>query len=753
MELQLLDGSERASTIDEEVFKLFSRAMTHPALYAKRCYCLFIDGLDEFEGTLQQDQKFMVEKLVEWTSLNPAIKICASSRPENVFMNTMDPRQRVKIHTLTKQDMKNYAHRQLGHMKDKKVKHRLVDAVVEKAEGIFLWVALVVKSLRAQLEDGAEPADLIESVNLLPDELDGLFRHILKTLKKPAKGYRTLAMVQLGMKYNMPLSLFAYSFFDNYERKSPNLEIDLEQDSREERINRASKKLQAYCGGLVEDVPNAEFSKHFQIDDYFYLALTHRSITEFLAADDIQQEMGRRLSGFDVADAISNLFFLALKNEELLRAKHGLVHQYKALFEIRHEAGMDYAPYQFWESVDAIHANRFFDCSKLGQLRVAFISTRVHDARSLGDMQDESYTNIIHKYDSSRLLPPVYVALDTGWQDYPIWKVRNDMSLTDCNYKIGFLLSTYASTDDYLLVPTLLEMGIISPETYLPWDIHLEPLGEPLTICEEVLGRLTAFGFLNGLSRVPMISIRAMVAVLEHGGDPSCKVTTMPTNLGICAWLAFPSRIIDGKAKLVPCYRIQQREIVGILSRVEKHETWSLRGWVTNWDNEPDDGGSDMAEKLALKERVLELIDLNMRKLGQLPEEGTSQAQDGAGSLPDSDTTDAALTPSPIASSLSAETTPAATPSESPRQEDTEAAPSPQSEPTPSHAAPDKLETSLLPEAEPDITTIETSQQHNVLPDQNEQKPSQLTASPAFSNTIPAFLLGTSIHYAPILHI
>lgn len=190
----------------------------------------------------------MVDLLCSWTQTAPNdVKICVSSREHNVFMNAFPSEKRLRLHDLTKQDMGNYVHDKLSHMEYTESKNKIIDAIIDRAQGIFLWVALVVRSIREQLENDCEPAGLIDEVNSLPDELNGLFEHILKSLNKPDRAYRTFAMVIQSKTARRPLSLFEYSFYDEYERDHEFAMREISQKSPvgdysvEERVSRGRK--------------------------------------------------------------------------------------------------------------------------------------------------------------------------------------------------------------------------------------------------------------------------------------------------------------------------------------------------------------------------------------------------------------------------------------------------------------------------------------------------------------------------------
>ena len=91
-----------------EIQAAFGRLIERRSLYKKHCFCFFIDGLDEYEGTYQEDCKAMVELLCSWTEFAPAdVKVCVSSREYNVFMNAFSPNRRLRLQDLTQNDMEN----------------------------------------------------------------------------------------------------------------------------------------------------------------------------------------------------------------------------------------------------------------------------------------------------------------------------------------------------------------------------------------------------------------------------------------------------------------------------------------------------------------------------------------------------------------------------------------------------------------------------------------------------------------------
>jgi hypothetical protein len=61
----------------------------------------------------------------------------------------------------------------------------LVQEIVSRAKGVFLWVKLVLNELWEALDESQPPLDLYNTLNALPDDSEGLFTHILRSIRKP----------------------------------------------------------------------------------------------------------------------------------------------------------------------------------------------------------------------------------------------------------------------------------------------------------------------------------------------------------------------------------------------------------------------------------------------------------------------------------------------------------------------------------------------------------------------------------------
>lgn len=149
-------------------------------------FCFFIDGLDEYDGD-HLEICGVFNDLVRGGN----VKICLSSRPWPVFEDSLgqDLSRKLYVQDLSYNDIRAYVTEQLeSHPKwktnslDEKERSHMVEAIAEKADGVFLWAYLVTRSLREGLSDYDTGVGLKKRLDELPGDLEKLFRRLLESV-------------------------------------------------------------------------------------------------------------------------------------------------------------------------------------------------------------------------------------------------------------------------------------------------------------------------------------------------------------------------------------------------------------------------------------------------------------------------------------------------------------------------------------------------------------------------------------------
>jgi len=158
--------------------------LPHPLSLHEKGVCLFVDGLDEIDP---KDGPFDLLSLVNRISShseNKAVKVCVSSHPDTSFKLGLEQYPTLRLQDLTRRDMEVYATDfvlskcsfNLSGIKQK----AFIDEIVTKANGVFLWVSLALKSLQRGCVNGDDPSKLMERLRALPSELEKLYDEMLK---------------------------------------------------------------------------------------------------------------------------------------------------------------------------------------------------------------------------------------------------------------------------------------------------------------------------------------------------------------------------------------------------------------------------------------------------------------------------------------------------------------------------------------------------------------------------------------------
>ncbi|KAK8145537.1 hypothetical protein G3M48_004305 [Beauveria asiatica] len=148
--------------------------------------CLFVDGMDEFEG----NHAMMIHLFRSLATGKRAdnVKMCLSSRPWAVFRDAFEfAVPNLKLQELTYGDMRQYVSETLARsgdvncilQQDTDKGSPFVDALIDRADGVFLWVRLAVEKVleRFAKEEGMQ--GLRDILAALPADLDELFAKLL----------------------------------------------------------------------------------------------------------------------------------------------------------------------------------------------------------------------------------------------------------------------------------------------------------------------------------------------------------------------------------------------------------------------------------------------------------------------------------------------------------------------------------------------------------------------------------------------
>ena len=251
--------------------------------------CLFIDGLDEFEGR-QEDLISLVMEIIA----NFNVKVCVASRPWVEFQDAFDHKPSLMLQDLTYSDIKHFVVTNLQtdpnydqlRRRERMYADQLVENIVTKSSGVFLWVNLVVKSLLAGMNNGDRVADLQRRLDLLPPDLERLYDKILGSLD-PFYLEHAAQLFKMVQESPHPLPLLVLSFADEVDLASAIRKPVKTMTYDEESLNLDTmrRRLNSRCRGLLEVSAESHNDREHTVQ---YL---HRTVKDYISSERAQNTL------------------------------------------------------------------------------------------------------------------------------------------------------------------------------------------------------------------------------------------------------------------------------------------------------------------------------------------------------------------------------------------------------------------------------------------------------------------------------
>ncbi|KAH7122986.1 hypothetical protein EDB81DRAFT_604831, partial [Dactylonectria macrodidyma] len=158
-----------------------------------RPICMFLDGLDEVSPN---DGVVQLLSVIQQLSQHDSVKICLSSRPEPLLSKRLQSHPHLRIQDLTHSDLRVYAQDNLRiplqnytGFQDERVKE-LLSFLVSKAEGVFLWLCLAIKSVSRGIDYGDSIEEIELRIGSLSGDLEALYEDMWDRANEDLRIYR-----------------------------------------------------------------------------------------------------------------------------------------------------------------------------------------------------------------------------------------------------------------------------------------------------------------------------------------------------------------------------------------------------------------------------------------------------------------------------------------------------------------------------------------------------------------------------------
>lgn len=194
---------------------------------------------------------------------------------------------KIYMHDLTQNDIKTYAfHRLREHPRwpslvtsNSAGGHWLINEIVERCDGVFLWVFLVTKLLREGMTNQDRFPDLRRRLESFPRELGPFFRQILDSVE-PIYHAKTASLLRIALTAKKPLHMIMYDMHD--------LEHDDENYYRGRRIKPFTREELSDVKSRITYHLNSRTRGLLQVSSCsFEVTFLHRTVRDYLAGEGL----------------------------------------------------------------------------------------------------------------------------------------------------------------------------------------------------------------------------------------------------------------------------------------------------------------------------------------------------------------------------------------------------------------------------------------------------------------------------------
>lgn len=281
-------------------------------------FCFFIDGLDEYDGSLAEAIN-LIRRLLSLQRL----KLCISSRhlPLCEASFGLNDWNRLKMEDFNSEDIKTFATDTFLwglepwlYPTYSTISEDFEQEISAKAQGIFLWVVFVVPLLKEGMAIGHRGPEVMDVLKSIPSAPEECFKRILFQHIRDQDRADVAKMVKVTLEACCSLPLLTYWFIHHRTNPSqldiapvPHLEVA-------DRSNQMVNRLQSQCHGFFVVRKGQMQGTQWELQVNF----RHRMVRDFFRTSIITTVLDLWNGAFNTQHAISEAMMCVIKMAPLI---------------------------------------------------------------------------------------------------------------------------------------------------------------------------------------------------------------------------------------------------------------------------------------------------------------------------------------------------------------------------------------------------------------------------------------------------
>ncbi|QYS93355.1 hypothetical protein H0G86_000732 [Trichoderma simmonsii] len=249
--------------------------------------CIFIDALDEHDGPPEFISHF-IRDISSVEGSRTRLKILFSSRPWQPFIDAFGHSPGIQIHEFTENDIRELCLHMIRPENPGSAElSQLIEDIVSRARGVFLWVKLVLNDLLDNATrltaSGINTADLhaalMDILESLPTDLEQYYKTIVERIPRSYR-WEAFCLLEAVSKSSRPIYLKEMSkilLCANIQHVNDIYTQISEVDHRSDASVYTKEDLRMHSGGLVETLHADK------------LQLLHQTLVEFIQLPEFKR--------------------------------------------------------------------------------------------------------------------------------------------------------------------------------------------------------------------------------------------------------------------------------------------------------------------------------------------------------------------------------------------------------------------------------------------------------------------------------
>ena len=220
--------------------------------HSSKGLCVFIDGLDEYEGNLMQLLRFLTKLQTVGENFGTPRKIYVSSRPEPIPSQLLEGTPSLSMSEENRRGIRAYVQSIMNDMPSKIAEdsqwRTLCNEIVNRADGVFLWARFALDELVQGYCKGESIDELSARLESVPDELEGLYKRIIERMESQARN-EAFVMLQISCFAQRSLLLREFLAAVTFTRETDPIIRKVIGGSE---LRMFARRVRAKSGGLLE---------------------------------------------------------------------------------------------------------------------------------------------------------------------------------------------------------------------------------------------------------------------------------------------------------------------------------------------------------------------------------------------------------------------------------------------------------------------------------------------------------------------